>query len=153
MLKKLTFAFVGVCLLSVNIMAQTQQVEKKKIKVQMYINGILHPSNRTLTKADHNIQLKVYDASNNRELAIALMEASLIRNGQKIASITLSGNGSIESLAAKAKNNDTYLFEIKQILEMAADLSLKPFTQKSFKVSYWFFDAELDAGKAVLGTN
>ncbi|MDZ7935315.1 MAG: hypothetical protein U5M51_10195 [Emticicia sp.] len=117
----------------------------------MYIDGKLHPSNQTFTKADQNIQIKAYDATTNRELAVALMEASLVRNGQKIVSIKLPGNGSIEKLAIKAKNNDNYVFEIKQILELADDLSLKPFSQKTFKVNYWFFDAQLDASKIISG--
>lgn len=154
MLKNLLFGLAGLCLFSSSLLAQTPQTaEKKKIKVQMYIDGKLHPSNQTFTKADNNIQIKAYDASNNRELAVALVEASLIRNGQKIATIKLPGNGSIEKLAAKAKNNDNYMFEIKQILELADDLSLKPFSEKSFKVNYWFFDAELDAAKVAVGTN
>ena len=119
----------------------------------MYIDGKLHPSNQTFTKADQNIQIRAYDATTNKELAVALIEASLVRNGQKIVSIKLPGNGSIEKLAAKAKNNDNYVFEIKQILELAEDLSLKPFSQKSFKVNYWFFDAELDATKVAVGAN
>lgn len=154
MLKKTLFGLVCVCLFSSNLLAQTlQPAEKKKIKVQMYIDGKLHPSNQTFTKADQNIQIKAYDAVSNRELAVALVEASLVRNGQKIVSIKLPGNGSIEKLVAKAKNNDNYVFEIKQILELADDLSLKPFSQKTFKVNYWFFDAELDAAKVAVGTN
>lgn len=154
MLKKILFGFLGLCLFSSNLLAQTPQpAEKKKIKVQMYIDGKLHPSNQTFTKADQNIQIKAYDATTNKELAVALMEASLVRNGQKIVSIKLPGNGSIEKLAAKAKNNDNYVFEIKQILELADDLSLKPFSQKTFKVNYWFFDAQLDAAKVAIGAN
>ena len=153
MLKNLLFGLLGLCLFSSNLLAQNTLPEKKKIKVQMYIDGKLHPSNQTFTKADQNIQIKAYDATNNKELAVALMEASLVRNGQKIVSIKLPGNGSIEKLAAKARNNDTYVFEIKQILELAEDLSLKPFSQKSFKVNYWFFDAQLDAAKVAVGAN
>jgi hypothetical protein len=154
MLKNLLFGLLGLCLFSSNLLAQTPQLtEKKKIKVQMYIDGKLHPSNQTFTKADQNIQIKAYDAANNKELAVTLMEASLVRNGQKIVSIKLPGNGSIEKLSAKAKNNDNYIFEIKQIMELADDLSLKPFSQKTFKVNYWFFDAELDAAKVAVGAN
>lgn len=153
MLKKLLFSLLGLCLFSSNLLAQTQLPEKKKIKVQMYIDGKLHPSNQTFTKADQNIQIKAYDAISNKELAVALVEASLVRNGQKIATIKLPGTGSIEKLAAKAKNNDNYVFEIKQILELADDLSLKPFSLKTFKVNYWFFDAELDAAKVAVGAN
>lgn len=153
MLKKLLFSLIGICLFTSYVTAQTEQPEKKKIKVQMYIDGKLHPSNQTFTKSDHNIQLKAYDAITNRELAVTLLDASLVRNGQKIVSIKLPGNGSIEKLASKARNNDNYVFEIKQILELADDLSLKPFSQKSFKVNYWFFDAELDAAKVAVGKN
>lgn len=154
MLKKSFFGFVSLCLFSSTLLAQTlQPAEKKKIKVQMFIDGKLHPSNQTFTKADQNIQIKAYDAVNNKELAVALVEASLVRNGQKIATIKIPGNGSIEKLAAKAKNNDNYMFEIKQILELADDLSLKPFSQKSFKVNYWFFDTQLDEAKVAVGAN
>ncbi len=152
-LKKLFFGLIGLCLFSSNLLAQTPLPEKKKIKVQMYIDGKLHPSNQTFTKAEQNIQIKAYDATTNKELAVALMEASLVRNGQKIVSIKLPGNGSIEKLASKAKNNDNYVFEIKQILELAEDLSLKPFSEKSFKVNYLFFDAELDAAKVAVLAN
>lgn len=153
MLKKTTsLTLIGLLLLVSNIFAQTLQ-EKKKIKVQMFVNGQLHPTNQTLTKADKQIQLKAFDAETNRELAVTMMNASLVRNGQKIASISLPGNGSIERLIAKARNNDNYVFEIKQIMELAEDLSLKPFSDKTFKVTYWFFDAELDANKVAVGAN
>jgi len=154
MFKNLLFSAVGLCLFSSTLFAQSSvQPEKKKIKVQMYINDKLHPSNQTFTKSDQNIQIKAYDATNNKELAVTLLEASLVRNGQKIASLTLPGHGSIEKLVAKAQNNDNYVFEIKQIFELAEDFSLKPFSQKTFKVNYWFFDAQLDATKVAVGAN
>lgn len=154
MLKNLLFSFFGLCLFSSQLLAQSPQLtEKKKIKVQMYIDGKLHPSNQTFNRADHNIQIKAYDAISNKELAVTLVEASLIRNGQKIATLKLPGTGSIEKLAARAKNNDNYMFEIKQVLELTEDLSLKPFSEKSFKVNYWFFDAQLDATKVAVGSN
>lgn len=151
MLKQILFTLFGVFFFSYNIFAQITPSEKKKIKVQMYIDGKLHPANQTLTRTDQNIQLKAYDAITNKELAVTLIEASLIRNGQKLSSITFGANGSIESLAKKAKNNDNYVFEIKQVLELADDLSLKPFSEKSFKVKYWFFDTEIDASKVAAG--
>ena len=153
MLIKSTFlTLAGLCVFVLNICAQTEY-EKKKIKVQMFINGKLHPTNQTLTRADKDVQLKAFDAQTNRELAITVMDASLVRNGQKIISVSLPGSGSIAKLVAKARNNDNYVFEIKQILEMADDLSLKPFSQKTFKVTYWFFDAELDDSKVAVGAN
>jgi hypothetical protein len=153
MIKQILFTFIGVCLLQCTLFAQSTTSEKRKIKVQMYVDGKLHPSNQTLTKSDKNILLKAYNAETNQELAIALMDVSLIRNGQKIANLTLSSNGSIEKLAAKAKNNDNYVFELKQVLELAEDLSLKPYSHKSFKVNYTFFDSELDASKVIVGAN
>jgi hypothetical protein len=153
MFRKSTFlTLVGLCMCVYNLYAQTEH-EKKKIKVQMFVNGQLHPTNQTLTRADKDVQLKAFDAQTNRELAITLMDASLVRNGQKIVSVSLPGNGSIAKLVAKARNNDNYVFEIKQILEMADDLSLKPFSDRTFKVTYWFFDAELDATKVAVGAN
>ncbi|CAH0994605.1 hypothetical protein EMA8858_00715 [Emticicia aquatica] len=152
-MKQFLLMFVGVCFFSCSLYAQTSQPEKKKIKVQLFVDGKLHPFSQTLTRADKEIQLRVYDAVSNKELAVALVEASLIRNGQKIASVTLPGIGSIEKLVMKAKNNDNYVFDIKQVLEMADDLTLKPFSQKSFKVSYWFFDTQIDASKVAVGTN
>jgi hypothetical protein len=153
MLKKSAFlTLIGLCLFVSNLYAQTEH-EKKKIKVQMFVNGQLHPTNQTLTRADKDVQLKAFDAQTNRELAITLMEASLVRNGQKLATVSLPGNGSIAKLIAKARNNDNYVFEIKQILEMADDLSLKPFSERTFKITYWFFDSELDAAKVAVGAN
>jgi hypothetical protein len=153
MIKHFLFTLMGVCLFSMSLFAQNDASEKRKIKVQIYVDGTLHPSNQTLTKSDKNVQLKAYNAETNQELAITLMEASLIRNGQKIASLNLPSNGSIEKLVSKAKNNDTYIFELKQVLELAPDLSLKPFSNKSFKVKYIFFDAELDTSKVIVGAN
>ena len=124
-----------------------------KIKVQLFVNGQLHPTNQTLNRTSKVVQLKAFDAQTNRELAITLMGVSLVRNGQKIASVSLPGNGSIEKLIGKARNNDTYVFEIKQVLELVEDFSLKPFSDKTFKVVYWFFDAELDATKVAVGAN
>jgi hypothetical protein len=153
MIKHFLFTLMGVCLFSMSLFAQNDASEKRKIKVQIYVDGTLHPSNQTLKKSDKNVQLKAYNAETNQELAITLMEASLIRNGQKIASLNLPSNGSIEKLVSKAKNNDTYIFELKQVLELAPDLSLKPFSNKSFKVKYIFFDAELDTSKVIVGAN
>jgi hypothetical protein len=59
----------------------------------------------------------------------------------------------LEELKLKQGDNNNFVFEIKQILELADDLSLKPFSQKSFKVNYWFFDAQLDAAKVAVGGN
>lgn len=153
MFKHFLFTLAGICMLSLNLFAQNEASEKRKIKVQIYVDGNLHPYNQTLTKADKNIQLKAYNAETNQELAITLMEVSLIRNGQKIMSVNLPSNGSIEKLAAKAKNNDNYIFDLKEVLELAPDLSLKPFSNKSFKVKYTFFDAELDNSKVIVGVN
>lgn len=150
--KRTLFCFISLYLLAFTLQAQVG-IEKKKIKVQMFINGKLHPINQPLTKADKDIQLRAYDAQTNKELAITLIDASLIRNGQRIATITLPGSGSIEKLIVKAHNNDNYIFEIKQLLEVADDLSLKPFSDRTFKVSYSFFDADLDAGKITVGAN
>jgi hypothetical protein len=140
------------CLVVCNAIAQTEP-QKKKIKVQMFVNGKLHPANQTLTRADKDIQLKAFDAITNRELAITMIDASLVRNGQKLSSVLLPGSGSIEKLVSKAHNNDTYVFEIKKVLELADDLSLKPFSEKTFKVTYWFFDSELDGVKVAVGAN
>jgi hypothetical protein len=59
MLKKLLFGILGFYLFSLKLLAKTQFPEKKKIKLQMYIDGKLHPSNQTFTKADQNIQMKL----------------------------------------------------------------------------------------------
>ena len=150
--KTIFLTLVGLCIFVFNILAQTEP-EKKKIKVQLFVNGKLHPSNQTLTRADTDVLLKAFDAQTNRELAITLVDASLVRNGQKLVSVSFPGNGSVAKLIAKAHNNDNYVFEIKQVLEMASDLSLKPFSQKTFKVTYWFFDSELDVPKVAVGTN
>ena len=97
---------------------------------------------------------KAYNAETNQELAVTFIEASLVRNGQKVASTAFSNGGTIEKLVAKARNNDTYVFEIKQVMELAEDMSLKPFTNKSFKVNYLFFDSGLDGQKvASVGSN
>lgn len=151
-IKSFFLSCIGLCLMVLNLQAQVG-FEKKKIKVQMFIDGKLHPINQTLTRADKDIQFKAFDAQSNKELAITLIDATLIRNGQKIISITLPGSGSIAKLVTKAHNNDKYVFEIRQLLEMADDLSLKPFSDRTFKVSYGFFDAEIDEVKTTVGAN
>lgn len=132
----------------------TPTSDKRKIRVQLWVNGKLHPVNQTLTKNDRDVKIRAYNAENNQELAVILVDASVVRNGQKVISVQMNSGGSIEKLLLRAQNEDHIVFEIKQIYELAEDMSLKPFTTKSFKVSYMFFDAQLDSkNNAVLGSN
>lgn len=146
------------CIIRIN--AQTPDTlpdEPRKVKVQLVVNGKIHPPNQTLTKQDADVRLKVFsvDGGLGKELAITNLNVMLMRNGQKISSVSLPGYGSIESLASKAKNNDIYLFELKEIYEEQPDASLKKYTKGSVKVKYWFYDATLEktTQQVVLGAN
>lgn len=148
-------AIICLCFGLTNAISQTTpSSDKRKIKVQLWVNGKLHPVNQTLTKHDRDVKIRAYNAENNQELAVIMVDAAVVRNGQKVNTAQVNSGGSIEKLLLQAKNEDQIVFEIKQIYELAADMSLKPFTTKSFKVSYVFFDAQLDSkNNAVLGSN
>lgn len=156
MLRK-TFFMAAICLCFglTNVFAQTNpSADKRKIKVQLWVNGKLHPVNQTITKSDKDVRIRAYNAENNQELAVILVDAAVVRGGQKVNTAQINSGGSIEKLLLQAKNDDQIVFEIKQLYELAEDMSLKPFTSKSFKVSYLFFDAKLDSkNNAVLGSN
>lgn len=131
--------------------------EPRKVKVQLMVNGKIHPPNQTLTKQDADIKLRVFsmEGSTSKELAITNLNVVLMRNGQRISSVSLPGFGSIASLSSKAKNNDIYLLELKEIYEEQPDASLKKYTRGTVKVKYWFYDATLENNShpVVLGAN
>jgi hypothetical protein len=60
------------------------------------------------------------------------LEESLLRNGQKNSMYNLLRIGFINKLVDKAKNNDYCLFYIKNLLELAENISHKPISQKTF---------------------
>ncbi len=152
--------FVALLFYCTNSIAQTAPTpsdEPKKVKVQLLVNGKLHPPNQTLTKADSDIQLKVFSMVGNvsKPLAITNMDVILMRNGQRISTVSLPGAGSIASLASKAENNDIYLLELKEIYEEQPDATLKKYTKGVVKVKYWFYDSMADPsnGTIRLGSN
>jgi hypothetical protein len=149
--------FVALLLICFNSNAQTNPDEPRKVKVQLFVNGKVHPPNQTLTKADAEIQLKVFSMNGtvSKPLAITNMDVLLMRNGQRIGTVSLPGAGSIASLVSKAQNNDVYIFELKEIYEEQPDASLKKYTKGVVKVKYWFYDGMIDQNNQqfILGSN
>lgn len=131
--------------------------EPRKVKVQLLVNGKVHPPNQTLTRADEDIQLKIFSMDGNvsKPLVITNMDVNLMRNGQRISTVSLPGAGSIASLASKAQNDDIYLLELKEIYEEQPDATLKKYTKGVVKVKYWFYDTMINSNKQpiILGSN
>jgi hypothetical protein len=153
---------IGVALLSFCAKSNAQTTsatsdEPRKVKVQLLVNGKVHPPNQTLTRADGDIQLKIFSMNGNisKPLVITNMDVNLMRNGQRISTVSLPGAGSIASLVSKAQNNDIYLLELKEIYEEQADATLKKYTKGVVKVKYWFYDSMADPNnqQIILGSN
>jgi hypothetical protein len=129
--------------------AEASQNEKKKIiKVQCMINGKIAPSNLAFGRKDTLFSLKTFpfyeqDRREQKELVVKEFEVSLIRDGKAIANQTIYGNGSIESLAAIAKNEDTYLIQIREVFEKTKDGNLKLYAKGIIKIAYLFYDLEV----------
>jgi hypothetical protein len=151
--------FMLLCILKLHaqLPSQAPPDEPRKVKVQLMVNGKVHPPNQTLTKDDTDVKVRVFSIGEDlsKELAITNLTVMLMRNGQRISSVSLPGYGSISALSSKAKNNDIYLFELREIYEEQPDASLKKYTKGSVKVKYWFYDATLEknAQQVVLGAN
>lgn len=129
--------------------AEIPQEEKKKIiKVQCLINGKIAPSNLAFGRKDTELALKTFpfyekDRKEKKELVIQEFEVSLVRDGKKVANQTILGNGSIAYLAAMAKNEDTYLIQIREVFEKTKEGTLKPYARGVIKLAYLFYDLDM----------
>ncbi len=124
---------------------EEEPTEKKKIKAICLFNGKAAAINQAIGKSDTEISLKLFpfdeeDRKAKKELVVQEFEVFLMRDGQKIASQTIFGNGSISQLAALAKNEDIYQIQLKEVFERTADGNLRPYTKGSMKLNYLFFD-------------
>lgn len=127
---------------------QPQEEKKKIIKVQCMINGKNAPSNLAFGRKDVDLSLKTFpfyeqDRKEKKELFVKEFDVSLVRDGKKIANQTIFGNGSIAYLAAMAKNEDTYLIQIKEVFEKTKEGNLKPYAKGVIKIAYLFYDLEM----------
>ncbi len=135
---------------------QPQEEKKKIIKVQCIINGKNAPSNLAFGRKDVDLSVKTFpfyeqDRKEKKELFVKEFDISLVRDGKKIANQTIFGNGSIAYLAAMAKNEDTYLIQIKEVFEKTKEGNLKPYAKGVIKIAYLFYDLEMfkPAGNAI----
>jgi hypothetical protein len=127
---------------------QPQEEKKKIIKVQCVINGKNAPSNLAFGRKDVDLSLKTFpfyeqDRKEKKELIVKEFDVSLVRDGKKVANQTIFGNGSIAYLAAMAKNEDTYLIQIKEVFEKTKEGNLKPYAKGVIKIAYLFYDLEM----------
>lgn len=142
---------------SVNEVAETPQEEKKKIiKVQCLINGKIAPSNLAFGRKDTELSLKTFpfyesDRKEKKQLFVQEFDVSLLRDGKKVANQTIFGSGSIAYLASMARNEDTYLIQVKEVFEKTKDGTLKPYARGVIKLAYLFYD--LDVFKPTLQGN
>lgn len=142
---------------SVNEVAETPQEEKKKIiKVQCLINGKVAPSNLAFGRKDTELSLKTFpfyesDRKEKKQLFVQEFDVSLVRDGKKIANQAVFGSGSIAYLASMARNEDTYLIQVKEVFEKTKDGTLKPYARGVIKLAYLFYD--LDVFKPTLQGN
>ncbi|MER0438494.1 hypothetical protein [Emticicia sp. W12TSBA100-4] len=136
---------------------ETPQEEKKKIiKVQCFINGKIAPSNLAFGRKDTELALKTFpfyerDRKEKKQLFVQEFDVSLLRDGKKIANQTIFGSGSISYLASMARNEDTYLIQVKEVFEKTKDGTLKPYARGVIKLAYLFYD--LDVFKPTLQGN
>ncbi len=124
---------------------QAQEEKKKLIKVQCLINDKIAPANLALGRNDTELSLKTFpfyeqDRKEKKELVVQEFDVSLLRDGKKIANQTIFGSGSIEYLASMAKNDDTYLIQVKEVFEKTKDGSLKTYAKGVIKLAYLFYD-------------
>ncbi|MFY7908830.1 MAG: hypothetical protein ACOVO2_04740 [Emticicia sp.] len=128
---------------------ETPQEEKKKIiKVQCLVNGKFAPSNLAFGRRDTDLSLKTFpfyesDRKEKKQLVVQEFDVSLLRDGKKVASQTVFGSGSIAYLAALAKNEDTYLIQVREVFEKAKDGTLKPYARGVIKLAYLFYDLDI----------
>lgn len=134
---------------NVNDATETPQEEKKKIiKVQCLINGKIAPSNLAFGRKDTELSIKTFpfyesDRKEKKQLVVQEFDVSLLRDGKKIANQTVFGSGSIAYLAAMAKNEDTYLIQVKEVFEKTKDGVLKPYARGVIKLAYLYYDLEM----------
>lgn len=124
---------------------QSQEEKKKLIKVQCLINAKIAPPNLAFGRNDIELSLKTFpfyeqDRKDKKELVVQEFDISLLRDGKKIANQTIFGSGSIEYLASMAKNDDTYLIQVKEVFEKSKDGSLKIYAKGVIKLAYLFYD-------------
>ncbi len=125
-----------------------QEEKKKIIKVQCLINGKIAPSNLAFGRRDTELSLKTFpfyesDRKEKKQLFVQEFDVSLLRDGKKVANQTIFGSGSIAYLAAMAKNEDTYLIQIKEVFERTKDGTLKPYARGVIKLAYLFYDLDM----------
>lgn len=136
---------------------ETPQEEKKKIiKVQCLINGKIAPSNLAFGRKDTELSLKTFpfyesDRKEKKQLFVQEFDVSLLRDGKKVANQTVFGSGSIAYLASMARNEDTYLIQVKEVFEKTKDGILKPYARGVIKLAYLYYD--LDVFKPALQGN
>lgn len=134
---------------SVNEVAETPQEEKKKIiKVQCLINGKIAPSNLAFGRKDTELSVKTFpfyeqDRKEKKQLIVQEFDVSLVRDGKKIANQAIFGSGSIAYLASMARNEDTYLIQVKEVFEKTKDGTLKPYARGVIKLAYLFYDLDM----------
>lgn len=134
---------------SLNEVVDTPQEEKKKIiKVQCLINGKVAPSNLAFGRKDTELSLKPFpfyeqDRKEKKQLVVQEFDVSLVRDGKKIANQAIYGSGSIAYLASMAKNEDTYLIQVKEVFEKTKDGTLKPYARGVIKLAYLFYDLDM----------
>ncbi|MFN3490126.1 MAG: hypothetical protein ACK4YV_13385 [Emticicia sp.] len=124
------------------------QEKKKIIKVQCLINGKIAPSNLAFGRKDTELSLKTFpfyeqDRKEKRQLVVQEFDISLVRDGKKVANQTIFGSGSIAYLAAIAKNEDTYLIQVKEVFEKTKEGTLKPYARGVIKLAYLFYDLDM----------
>lgn len=142
---------------SVTEVTETPEEEKKKIiKVQCLINGKIAPSNLAFGRKDTELSLKTFpfyesDRKEKKQLLVQEFDVSLLRDGKKVANQTIFGSGSIAYLASMARNEDTYLIQVKEVFEKTKDGTLKPYARGVIKLAYLFYD--LDVFKPTLQGN
>lgn len=128
---------------------ETLQEEKKKIiKVQCLINGKIAPPNLAFGRKDTELTLKTFpfyekERKEKKDLVVQEFDVFLVRDGKKVANQTVFGNGSIAYLAAIAKNEDTYLIQVKEVFEKTKEGTLKPYARGVIKLAYLFYDLEM----------
>jgi hypothetical protein len=128
---------------------QLPQEEKKKIiKIQCIINGKIAPPNLALGRKDIDLTLKTFpfyeqDRKEHKELVVKEFDVSLLRDGKKVANQVIFGNGSIAFLASMAKNEDTYLIQVREVFEKTKEGDLKPYAKGVIKLAYLFYDLDV----------
>jgi hypothetical protein len=127
---------------------QPQEEKKKIIKVQCMVNGKIAPANLAFGRKDVDLSLKTFpyyeqDRKDKKELVVQEFDVQLIRDGKKVANQTIFGSGSIAYLASMAKNEDSYLIQIKEVFEKTKEGTLRPYAKGVIKLAYLFYDLEM----------